>query len=78
MSFGDGNGNNFSALFDSTEILNTFARQLMAVVCHVCCHSPDTPQDIVKGNLPPTTVDVEPNATPLVTGLAWVVCILLN
>jgi hypothetical protein len=70
VSFGDQNGNNFSALFDTTEVLNTFVRMLMAVVCHVNCHSPEALQTTVKGSIPPSSVDTEPNASPLAAGMS--------
>jgi hypothetical protein len=68
VSFGDQQGNNFSALFDAVETLNNFVRHLMAVVCHVSCHSPDAPQTTVKGALPPTAQDADPNGSPLAAG----------
>jgi hypothetical protein len=68
VSFGDSSGNNFSALFDSTDTLNVFVRNLMAVVCHVSCHSPESPQDTAIGHLPPTVLDAEPSCTALVAG----------
>lgn len=69
VSFSDQQGNNFSALFDTVPTLNNFVRYLMAVVCHVNCHSPESPQGTVVGMLPPSAgADLEPNATPLAAG----------
>ena len=74
VSFGDTSGNNFSALFDTVQILTAFVRSLMAVVCHVNCHSPEAPQDTVKGQVPPAVVDSEPNAAVLAAGMIFMCC----
>ncbi len=57
MSFSDGKGSNWSALFDSLEAMTAFLRALVATLVHVAMHQDvDATLDVVvKGVLPPSS-----------------------
>lgn len=52
MSFSDAQGNKWSALFDSAEVMTTILRAIVASMAHIATHQESKTEIVIKGILP--------------------------